>query len=155
MTDVRWEIVLATPALAERLAPNLRPEDEAEVLASHGWSPSEALCMSLAATPEPWALLVDGEPVGMWGVEPISIGAGIGVPWLLGAPGLVADREFFWDLCRQEVACMLDTYRVLFNFVDARYEKSLRWAKKLGFRVDEPRPFGPSGAPFCAIAIAR
>jgi hypothetical protein len=37
---------------------------------------------------------------------------------------------------------------VLENFIDARYEAAVRWAKWLGFDVGAPVPYGPAGMPF-------
>ena len=36
----------------------------------------------------------------------------------------------------------------LFNFVDARNMKSIRWLKHLGYAVGPPVPFGVAGLPF-------
>ena len=149
------QIVAATPALAERLAPRLREADAAEVLAARRWSPLEALLHSLERSPDPRAMLFDGEPVAMWGVEPINFGAGVGVAWLLGSDDLAAHPYLFWQTCKSELRQVLVQWRVLFNWIDARYEPSLRWARRLGFSVDEPKPFGPDGALFCCAAIVR
>ena len=41
------------------------------------------------------------------------------------------------------------------DWIDARYEASLRWALYLGAVLDEPKPYGPDGRLFCAVALGR
>lgn len=152
-------IAYATQAHAEALAPNLRPEDAAEVLASGGFTPLEALTASLAASDEAFALLFDGEVVALWGVAPIRAGL-LGPPvagavWLLGSPALSKHRRHWLRLCRPAVAGMLHRWGVLVNAVDARYGAALRWARWLGFTVGEPEPRGVNGEMFCRIEIRR
>jgi hypothetical protein len=155
MPRVAYQIVKATPELAAQMAPLLRAEDCDEVLAAKRWTPIEALLHSLEVTPNPWALLIGGAPVAMWGVEPVCAHAGVGVAWMLGTSEIGKHRLLFWRLCLEEVARLLRSWNVLINWIDARYEKSLRWAQRLGFVLDEPRPFGPDGRLFCAAAIVR
>ena len=151
----RVDIVPATSSLAERLAPKLRRADADEVCASHGWTPLQALLRSLELTPAPKCLLFDGEPVAMWGVEPVNEAAGMGVAWLLGSDDLTRWPLTFWRVCKDELAALRVEWPVLVNWIDARYEASLRWARHLGFKVDPPKPFGPAGALFCCAALVR
>jgi hypothetical protein len=148
-----FDITVATEALAERMASRLRLADEAEVLAAYNFTPLEALRRSIRASRAPRAWLVDGEPGAMWGVEPVAVGARIGIAWLLGTEEIDRHPLVFWRLCKDELRRMLAEWRVLLNYIDAHYEKSLRWARGLGFQVDAPRPFGALGAPFCTAAI--
>lgn len=152
-------IALATQAHAEALAPNLRPEDTAEVLASGGFTPLEALTASLAASDEAFALLFDGEVVALWGVAPIRAGI-LGPPvagavWLLGSPALSKHRRHWLRLCRPAVAGILERWGVLVNAIDARYGAALRWARWLGFTVDDPAPGGVGGEMFCRISMTK
>lgn len=155
MSEVVATVVPASSALAERMAPHLRQADTAEVLAGQGWTPLQALLRSLSVSPDPRALLFDGEPVALWGVEPLNVGAGVGVAWLLGTDDLTQHPLVFWRTCKYELAALRLHWGVLFNWIDARYEPSLRWARRLGFKVDPPKPFGPSGALFCCAAMVR
>jgi hypothetical protein len=91
----------------------------------------------------------------MWGVEPIAKVAGIGCSWLLGTDAITAHPLVFWRVCKAELAKMLKAWRVLLNWIAADYEKSLRWARGLGFTVEEPAPFGPDGDLFCCASIVR
>jgi hypothetical protein len=149
------QVVPATSALAERMAPRLRAADTAEVEACQGWTPLQALLRSLELAPGSRALLFDGEPVAMWGVEPLNAGAGVGIAWLLGTDDLTAHPLTFWRVCKHELAQLRVEWPVLVNWIDARYEASLRWARRLGFAVDQPKPFGRNGALFCSAALVR
>jgi hypothetical protein len=150
-----YEIVLATRDLAVQMAPHLRAADRDEVWAARHWAAEEALLRSLEVTPDAKAWLVDGEPIAIWGVEPINAVAGIGLAWLLGAEAINEHKLRFWQLCKLEVARQVCLWRVLLNWIDWRYEPSLRWAIHLGFVLDEPKPFGVDGALFCCAAMVR
>ncbi|MGH7274384.1 MAG: hypothetical protein ACREIQ_08010, partial [Nitrospiria bacterium] len=67
-TTPKYQIVPATDAHAVTLASRMRLEDRTEVLASSGYSPSQALHTSLAGSLEAWTCLADGEVVCMFGV---------------------------------------------------------------------------------------
>lgn len=148
-----YEIVPATLALAAEMAPRLRTPDLEEVTASHGQTAMDVLSSSLGLSLEAWALLIDGTPAAIWGVQPICRPARVGLVWMLGTESISSHRLLFWKLCRREVERLMREWSVLFNWIDARYGASLRWAERLGFLVDEPRPYGRSGAPFCCAAL--
>lgn len=86
-----------------------------------------------------WALtgLIDGEPVCMFGVAPVSILNGEGAPWMLGTEQLEQAQVAFLRACRGVVADMERTYPRLMNVVDARNTVAIRWLRWLGFRFDE------------------
>jgi hypothetical protein len=149
------QIVPATEALAERMAPRLRAADTAEVLAGNGLTPLEALLRSVRSSVEARVWMVDGEPAAMWGVEPVSVEARIGIAWLLGTDLIERHPVPFWMLCKREIARMLERWRVLLNWIALDYARSLNWARALGFSVDAPRPFGAAGALFCCAALVR
>jgi hypothetical protein len=150
-----YQVVLATPDLARQMAPRLREADRLEVLSAAGMTPEAALLHSLSVTPSPRALILGGSPCAMWGVQPIHQAADIGVVWMLGTPELVENPLWFWRMCKAEVARLSSEWVVLLNWIDARYDASLRWARRLGFRLDDPRPYGPRGDLFCCAAIVR
>ncbi|MCR4296521.1 MAG: hypothetical protein NUW21_13380 [Elusimicrobia bacterium] len=156
---MKVEILPATLDHALDLAPRLRAEDAAEVLASSGRSPFEALAFAVAYSDEASALLFDGEVACLYGVAAIRESF-LGPPvawsiWLLGSDALRRHRRTFVRLSREVVAILRARYAVLFNFVDARYVAALRWAEWLGFEVGEPRPYGVAGLPFRLITLSR
>lgn len=154
-TDSQASIVEATADHARELAPRLRAEDVAEVLAAAGETPLQALLGSLERSSCAWALFLDDQVAALWGLVPIPGVAGVAAVWMLGSDSLTHHALTFWRLCRREVPRLLELVPVIVNLVDARYERALRWARRLGFEVLEARPFGPQGLPFHPIVARR
>lgn len=152
---MRYEIVPATRAHAQELARHMRPADFLEVSASHESTVDETVEMSVRVSSEAWTLLIGDEVAAIWGVQPICAPARVGLVWMLSADAIDEHPVLFWRLCKKEVARLMREWRTLFNWIDARYDASLRWAKRLGFELDEPRPHGRNGEPFRCAAIVR
>lgn len=150
-----WHIAEATEDHARWIAPRMTAADAAEILAGSRRSPLEGLLQSLRLSLKSWTWLVDGEPACMYGVvAPVLVGR-LGSPWMLSTP-LVKKHTFaFLRNYRSQINEMLGMYPVLVNFVDARHTVCIRWLKWTGFRVGDPEPFGPDGAPFCRFELTR
>jgi len=131
----------ATEEDARELAPLLRAEDRAEVLAL-GVEPVDGLLQSLAAAREAWTYRDNGPIICMAGVSPLSLIGSTGVPWLLGSPLVAVHRRAFLVETRRMVAHWLTVFPLLRNVVDARYEAAIRWLRWLGFTIGEPFPLG-------------
>jgi len=122
-------VIRATrPGDRELLAPLLRPEDTAEVLASDSHTPLEALAAGEVLTPRPYTVEIDGVPAAMFGVTVH------GVVWLLGSAALTADRRWFMRTSRKVIDVLGQRHSLLYNAVDIRYMGALRWLAHLGFR---------------------
>jgi hypothetical protein len=143
----------ATEADAHDLAPIMRSEDAAEVFASDGWTPLEALLESMRKSNDSWAVLVDGRIAAIFGVVSTDILGGVGTAWMLTGPAVEAHPVSFLRTCRRGIAQMLERWPVLTNWVDARYVRSLRWAKWLGFAIGPARPVGRLGELFHPIEL--
>lgn len=142
--EIRQAVAEDIPALAEAM----RAADVAEVLASSGSAPAEALRASLAASSQAWTGLIEGEPVCMFGVAAVSILSGRGAPWMLGADRLERYPMTFLRRCRPCVAAMLAVYPALENYVDERNALSKRWLRWLGFKLADKTVRLPSGVEF-------
>ena len=129
----------ATEDDARELAPLLRAEDRAEVLAL-GLDPIDGLLQSLADAREAWTWRDDGRIICMAGVSPLSLIGSTGIPWLLGSPLVAAHRRAFLVETRRMVAHWLTVFPVLRNVVGARYAAAIRWLGWLGFTIGEPFP---------------
>jgi len=129
----------ATEADARELAPLLRADDRAEVLAL-GCDPVESLLVSLSASREAGTWRDDGRIICMAGVVPLSLIGQTGVPWLLGSDLVPVHRRAFLLETRRMVACWLGIFAVLRTTVDCRYEAAIRWLRWLGFSLGEPFP---------------
>lgn len=148
-----YELRPATEADARYVAEHLREDDLRELTAA-GMDPLDALLFSFYGSDECITCLVEGKPALIFGV---------------GAP-LLSDRASVWalgtDRCRRipremvrdgrlMVKALLSRFPVLENYCAARYKRSLRWLRLLGFTIGEPEVYGPRGALFCKISIQR
>jgi hypothetical protein len=150
-----YRVVTATLAHVAPIASAMRQEDAAECLAGCGLDPYAVLLRSLAISANAWTVLKGEEPVAMLGVARKSALSLVGVPWLLGAEGFSGARRFIVHYSKEIVATMLRYYPRLENMVDARYVKSVRWIRWMGFTVEPAEPYGPSGMPFHRFWMER
>lgn len=136
------------PGDAEDLAPRLRQADVDEVTAASGRPPLEVLQVSVSLSTHSWAVEINDELACLMGVTPVSILSGIGCPWLLGSDEVPRHAGAFIKQTLIYIPLMLDAYPHLFNLVDARNTKAIRWLKRAGFNVMPPVPYGKSDMPF-------
>lgn len=139
----------------KELAEKMRPEEVDEVYASNGDTPEEAVRRSVARSVDVFATMEDDRLMSITGCAPYSWISDRGSPWLLTTVNmkksprhLLRHTQVFLGKWRRE-------YGTLINFVDARYEQSLRWAKWAGFTIHPAEPFGFLGLPFHKIEIKR
>jgi hypothetical protein len=152
------EVRPATFEDARELAPRLRPEEVAEVLASGGHTPLEALEEGLRASEEAWTALFDGQVACVWGVAPLystMLGGRTGCVWLLTSDLIERFPKAFWRGCLFLLPDLFRRWDCLVNAIDARHEKALRWARRLGFPLLPPHPFGLEGQPFQAFSVRK
>jgi hypothetical protein len=149
--SVLVEIVEARSAHAEALAPRIRPVELDEIAAAAGVTPLRALLDCLKHSDFARSALFDGEVACMWGVEHMrwsAVSGRVGAAWLLTSALVEKYPKTFWKHCREEVARIFRSYDLLVNAIDARHEQSLRWAKRLGFDLQEQQAYGVEGRPF-------
>jgi hypothetical protein len=143
------------PGDTEIVAEYMRQDDIAEVSASSGLSPLEALTLSVKYSTLAWSIHINDEPVGMFGVSATSSLADDGSPWLLGTDRILEIYRPFLKQSRAYVQQMLDRHSFLVNYVDERNLVSVRWLKWCGFKLDDPAPYGVTGAPFHRFELRR
>lgn len=134
-------MLAATHDDVHELAPRLRAEDRAEVLAL-GYAPVDGLLHSIAGAQEAWTYRADRQIICMAGIAPLSLIGRVGVPWLLGSELVLQHRRTFMTETRRMVAHWLTRFDVLRNVVDARYDAAIRWLRWLDFKIGEPFPLG-------------
>lgn len=149
------EITRATENHAKALAPMMRPEDVAEVLASGGYTPESALADALGMSSESFAVMLGAEVAALFGVAPVALLGGVGAVWMLTSRIVDECPVAFLRACRRELPRLLQRWPVLVNAIDARYSRALRWAAWAGFEVGDPVPFGTAGLPFHPIILRR
>jgi hypothetical protein len=131
------------------LAECMRFLDRQELEASHGGDLVVAVQHAVDVSTSSWAMCVDGVMVMLGGVAPLSLLGGIGSPWMLGTEGLNSVPGALTRIGVEYLRIVQDSYPILINYVDARNTKSIRWLRRLGFKVaDDPIPYGPQKLPF-------
>lgn len=144
----------ATSAHCAALAPLLRPEDvaEAEAMMDSYAGPLDCLTRSVAMSKASWAAVAGSRVVAMFGVVPFETQAlepPSALIWFVTGNGFPAHALSFSKAVRRLILpALLEQYGALSNFVDARYEAAVRFARWLGFTVGEAVPFGPRGLLF-------
>jgi hypothetical protein len=153
---MRVEFVQATADHIPAIAEHARAADVAEVQASSGATIEQALTEGLRISTRAYTALLDGEPVAMMGVNPYSELSGSGVAWMLATSALDTTKGR-----RAVVRCaqpVLDDFRerypgMIWNAVDARNARAIRFLKWAGFTFVDPVPVGPEKRPFYPFYI--
>jgi hypothetical protein len=136
----------------EKLAESLRVSDLAEIQATSEMAPLDALRVSVGVSDMAWLVFWKGEPVCVFGVAPTPT-PGIGSVWMMGTPGM--DRAALAILRRTApyLRQMHERYPLLWNYIDARNERSMAWLEWAGFRLTEAHPqHGREGRLFFTFA---
>lgn len=147
----------ATAADAVELAANLRPADAEECRAGTGRDPLPVLLEGLKESAEAHSIVIGGELAGVWGVVPLGgsvLGGRLGLAWLMTTKVVERHAKEFWRLCLREMPHILERWGCLVNAIDARHAQAVRWARRLGFHVGEPRPWG-DGAMFHPFSVRK
>ena len=151
MTEIRLKH--ADVAGLDAIASRLRASDREELDALEtGLDARQAVesCVALSA----WrrALWHGDIPLAVTGVVPC--GDGTHAPWLVGTDDIGRFPLAFLRACRGIVR---DVYRKhfapLLNYVDARQERSIRFLRSLGFRVEDAGPLGKRNYLFCKFTL--
>lgn len=139
----------------EVLKDKLRPEDRAEIWASHRQSGEQALVYGYDHSTLCYTLCLGEIPIAMMGVVPNTLVGDEGCVWMLGTSAMGEHKKSVVKLSIPVIQIMLKYYPYLYNFVDARYQRSVAWLAKCGANIYKPVPFGPDGLPFHFFEFKR
>lgn len=155
MATNELRFVKATEEHAKALAPWMRIGDRLEVEANSGRNPLEALLESMRVSTITRAALIDDEVAAIFGVSPVDALGGVASVWML--TGEIVDEipYLFLRKSRSQVDELLQEWPILINFIDARYDRALRWVRWLGASVGAEIPFGVAGLPFHPFVLRR
>lgn len=118
---------------AIRLAPNLREQDVAEVRASSGQSPLEALFYGVEHSIKCYTIADADGPVAMFGVAAgDSQDSDLGLVWMLASPRLLNHRRQLIQESRYWLSVLLSVRPRLWNVVDESNKVHLRFLQWLG-----------------------
>lgn len=136
------------------IASDMRDADVAEVKASSGKDPEDALWNGLTydGGVTKTICLPNGVPVGMYGVVPTDEPRA-GVIWMLASNGIKHIHRQFLRESRGHITDLIRGYDLVFNFTDARNSVHHRWIKWAGFTIIKKHPnFGTEQRPFFEFA---
>ena len=103
------------------LAPKMRQSDIQEIWSSGRFTPTSGLVESLEASGEhSYALKLDNEVVGIFGVAPCSKKGDIGIVWLMGTDNMTSYKRGFYKVSQKYLKKFLGLYNTVFNYVDER-----------------------------------
>lgn len=141
------------------LAARLRQADRDELAAlGHPGDPTPLLAEGVRASTMALAALRGDHLLCIFGVAPLRphlLTEHVGVPWLLGTDALFAEGRSLISLPGPYIRQMLERYSKLVNVVHADNTRAVRWLRRMGFRLDDPAPFGPHGALFHRFEMTR
>ena len=141
----------ATIKDALQLAPKVRIADREEIRASDGKSPLEALVVPFSVDKSKNYTIVGNlneGVIGMFGACPTKDPA-YGVAWLISSEDLFKHTKQFMKECPYWISQMGNGYEYLYNWIDRRNWKSMKWLQFLGFEPkDEMKQYGVGKLPF-------
>lgn len=141
------QVVMANPELLAKVAEMARRADVDELWATAMMTPAEALAVGLKLSTT-FVALADGAPLCAFGITPVSILSGSGCPWMVSTYALDNCAADFIRHCKHDLQSFFGEWQLLYNLVDARNVRAIRWLKWLGFKVLPPIPYGPFKLPF-------
>lgn len=133
------------------LAPKMRQADRDEIKASDNVGAVEALMTPFEYRGHrTWSVIGTDEEyvIGMFGSVP-TLDPDYGIAWLLSSEELFKYKKEFIKQSPQWVDEMGKGYRYLYNYVDCRNEKSIKWLMYLGFNtIRREEEYGKGKLPF-------
>jgi len=117
-----------------QVAANLRRADVVELsLVNPEVDIELVLINSWRVSTKAWSIIHEGNPIGIFGVAPIS--NGWGSPWMLATPDILKISKEFIKHCPHYVGEMHNEYPNLINYVHSENYVSKRWLRHLGFTL--------------------
>ena len=99
--------------------------------------------------------LYHGVPMAMFGTYKQVLLSDNACIWMLGTRDIDNCSREMLTITRKYIDYELNNHKELFNYVDARYKKALKWLRVLGFSFSEPLKAGINGEIFYKISIGR
>ena len=126
-------------AITVGLASDLRKADRAEILASSGREPVDALLQGVKDSARSWAIEIEGDVLSVFGFVTNPINRDIGHPWLLARDQLFIEgaRERAWFIKNSNAIVNLGRplYTNLYGAIDSRNAGHIRWLRHCGFLI--------------------
>lgn len=137
------------------IADNMKQGDIDEVWLSHHKSPMESLLTGFNAPGYSVIVTVNNEPCAMFGLVVNDVLSGVGTPWLLSTEKALVYKRYFLKYVPMAIDDMLNVCHTLYNYVHIKNSTSIQWLKRVGFKFEEPKPYGIEKAMFHKFYIER
>ena len=129
---------------------NMRDADIAEVYASSGRYPWEALLRGFKVSTLCKAIVVDDVPIAIYGASETS--KDVAAVWMLGTDDIIKYARPWLRQSKEAMDELHDVYPMLYSFVDARNEVHIKWLRWVGYTfVAEHKNYGHGQLPFYEI----
>ena len=137
------------------LKSRLRQDDIDEMYASNHLTPVEALTYAFYLSKVCLTIVKDGEAVGMFGIVEDPMDSDRAIIWMLGSNRMNRVARHVIKDAKDYIENFMDSYEVLYNHVDARNQRSIRWLEYLGAEIDDAVSYGREGLPFHRFQFRR
>lgn len=144
-----------TEVSIRHIVQNMRAQDVAEVEASSGMKRGAAVKCSVRSSELVRVASKGGVPFAVYGLVKGDLITQSGTPWLLGTNDILRLGKSFTKKAREVIADMLEICPVLTNKVHVDNTYSVRWLKRMGFRLEEPEPSGVNGEMFHRFSLRK
>lgn len=124
------------------LKDSLRLEDKIEIWSAYNQSPERSLLVSYMTSSLCWTTILNDKPIMMFGCVSHPELKDHANVWMLGSAEIFDIKKTFVKQSKIYIAKMLEHYEVLYNWVDNRYKKTLKWLQMVGAEIHAPMKFG-------------
>ena len=123
------------PDIAQ-IAGDVREADKTEILASSGEDVAAAMGFGLSRSRMCFTAVVDDDAIAMFGVAPD--GEGNGIVWMVATNAMerLAVKKELLRASREFLPLLMQGYSRVYNVVDQRNDKAIRWLHWLGFEFE-------------------
>lgn len=107
-----------------------------------GLSPEQAIAMSLENSDISWRVMLEEEPIAIWGWRLDSFITGSASVWMFSYPAADRHKVFFARKSRELMNELLVLLSSLTCEVHAEHTTAVRWLRWLGFTLHDTRRVG-------------
>ena len=134
----------------DQLVNKLRKTDIEQFWNTHHLGPLEALRFAFENSTFCASLELDGEVIAVCGMSPDTIIGNNASIWLIATDRISEIKLSFLRLCHFFISKMQESYSNLYNFVDAKNLRYIKWLETCGAKVHpENVDYGEEQEPFC------
>ena len=149
------ELIVPRQKDIEAMKGKIRASDREEIWSAYHAGAYEELITSCVRARYKWGIRSDKGMVAIFGVTRIPGEKKIAVPWFIGTNLINKHKKFVAKTLRETLGFLMESFVFLFNYVSEKNKVSLRFLRRLGFKIEPPEPFGCEGENYHFAWIAR